>query len=57
MSDQVAKDLVFAEMNYGKYLIKHYALWLDLRTEPHCNIGTFHGLRDFHALFPRKFSI
>ena len=30
--DQVAKDLLFTKMNLGKYLTKHYALWLDLRT-------------------------
>ena len=27
--DQVAKYLLFTEMNLGKYLTKHYALWLD----------------------------
>ena len=32
VTDQVAKDLLFTEMNLGKYLTKHYALWLDLRT-------------------------
>ena len=54
MTDHVTKDLLYTEMNYGKYLTKHYALWLDLRTKPHCKIGTFHDLRDFHALFPKK---
>ena len=32
VTDQVAKDLLFTEMNLGKYLRKHCALWLDLRT-------------------------
>ena len=32
VTDQVAKDLLFTEMNLGKYLTKHFALWLDLRT-------------------------
>ena len=29
---QVAKHLFFTERNHGKYITKHYALWLDLRT-------------------------
>ena len=29
MTDQVAKYLLFADMNLGKYLTKYYALWLD----------------------------
>ena len=32
VTDQAAKDLLFTEMNLGKYLTKHYALWPDLRT-------------------------
>ena len=32
MIDQVAKDLLFTEMNLGKHLTKPYGLWLDLRT-------------------------
>ena len=32
MTVQVAKNLLFTEMNLGKYLTKHFALWLDLRT-------------------------
>ena len=31
-ADKVAKYLLFTLMNLGKYLTKHYALWLDLRT-------------------------
>ena len=32
VTDQVAKDLLFTEINLGKYLTKHYALWLDFIT-------------------------
>ena len=40
VTDQVVKDLLFTEMNLGKYLTKHYALWLDLRTT---NDNSRHG--------------
>ena len=31
VTDQVEKGLLFTEMNLGKYLTNHHALWLDLR--------------------------
>ena len=42
MTDQVENDLLFTEMNLGKYLTKHYALWLDLRTTDN---NSLHGSR------------
>ena len=42
VTDQVAKDLFFTEINLGKYLTKHYALWLVLRTTAD---NSLHGSR------------
>ena len=39
-TDKVAKDLYFSDTNIEKYLIKRFALWLDLRST---DDNTFHG--------------